>query len=224
MALGLEEEERVEALKQWWKQYGNLVSIVVLIVSACIVGYRGWEWYQQRQAEASTGPYEELIMGINTQDVSKIKGASDTLFKNYASTSLATLGGLEAGKALFEQDDLEAAKTRYQWVIDNAIEPEWAMIARLNLSQVLIDQQKFDDALKVLDVPPVAGFEAQLLAAQGDVYWTSGKREAARKAYQDALKVLDNPVAAISIERSKQLNGITRQLIEYKLNAVGSTE
>ena len=39
MAYDLEEQEQLATLKAWWKQYGNLVTWVVI---AALAAYAGW--------------------------------------------------------------------------------------------------------------------------------------------------------------------------------------
>ena len=225
MAMDLEEQEQIAALKAWWKRYGNLVTVIVLAVSVVILGYRGWEYYQQHQAEQAMVPYELLREAIRTNDTDKILGASDSLAKNYARTSYATMGNLEAASALFYAKEYDAAIQRYQWIIDKGTLPEWQMLARVNLARVLMDQQEYDQAIDVLSVTPVAGFEALLLATKGDVYWVSDQLSNARQAYTAALAALDEPLSGtISQEEFNEEMAPLRRFIESKLDAVGVDE
>ena len=44
----LEEQEKLDDLKAWWQQWGNLVSGVVLAVALGILAVQGWRWWQGR--------------------------------------------------------------------------------------------------------------------------------------------------------------------------------
>ena len=45
MALDLEEQDQLDALKTWWKTNGNKVLAVVAIAAVSVVGYQGWNRY-----------------------------------------------------------------------------------------------------------------------------------------------------------------------------------
>ena len=54
-ALDLQEQEQLEGLKAWWKDNGNWVLGVVLFAVIALGGWRGWHYYQAKQAnEAAT--------------------------------------------------------------------------------------------------------------------------------------------------------------------------
>ena len=219
--MDLDEQEQIAELKAWWKRYGNLVTVIVLAISVGVLGYQGWNYYKSSQAQKAVVPYELLKQAIATGDVSKITGASDSLAKDFSMTTYATMGNLEAAQALFELKDLPGAAKRYQWVVDHGVETEWKMLARLNLAQVLIDQKQYDQALKALSVEPMPGFEAVLLSAKGDVHWAANNLPEARKAYQAAMTQLDKMPATISKEAVEEQQSALRQLLEFKLAAVG---
>ena len=47
--LDLEEQEQIDALKAFWNQYGNLITWVLVIGSAPIAAWNGWNWWQREQ-------------------------------------------------------------------------------------------------------------------------------------------------------------------------------
>ena len=53
MAYDLEEQEQLASFKAFWNQYGNFLLTVVTVVLLAIAGWRGWGWYQAREAAAA---------------------------------------------------------------------------------------------------------------------------------------------------------------------------
>ena len=50
MAYDLEEQERLDELKAWWKTHGNKVIAAVSLVLVGYAGFQGWSYYQGKQA------------------------------------------------------------------------------------------------------------------------------------------------------------------------------
>jgi len=82
-------------------------------------------------------------------------------------------------------------------------------IARLRLANVLIDDQAYDEALKVLAAKPERSFEAPFEALRGDVLVAQGKRAEARAAYQAALA------------KARPDDAAARELLQLRLDALG---
>jgi predicted negative regulator of RcsB-dependent stress response len=50
-----EEQQRIDALKDWWAQWGNLVYAITMVFLLGIAGSQGWKYYQKTQVvEAET--------------------------------------------------------------------------------------------------------------------------------------------------------------------------
>ena len=60
------------------------------------------------------------------------------------------MAALAAAKAGFTTGELEDAKKNLQWAIDKAREEEMRDVARLRLAGILLDEKKYDEALKLL--------------------------------------------------------------------------
>ena len=186
-AYDLEEQEQLDALKQWWARYGNAVMGVVIAVLLAVAGVRGWQWYQNHQAGQAMGYFEALEDAARQggpDSLSRLKSASQTLREEFPSTPYASRGALIAAQALYAEKDYDGARSQLEWVAaskDVALAP----VARLRLAGVLLDQDKHDEALAQLNNPPAA-FAALYADRRGDVLAAQGKRDEAIKAWEEA--------------------------------------
>jgi predicted negative regulator of RcsB-dependent stress response len=207
-AYDLEEQEQLAELKAFWKQYGNLIVLAVSIALAVVAAYLGWNRYQASQTAQAGAMYAELQKAAATNDAKKVRDLAGTLIENHPRTLYAALGALISARVHFSAGDLKTARAQLQWVVDNVRDRELQPIARLRLANVLIDEQAYDEALKVLAAKPEPPFEAAFEALRGDVLAAQGKRAEARAAYQAALSKAAPDAAA-------------RELIQLKLDGLG---
>ena len=187
----LEEQDQLEDLKSWWKQWGNYVTTVVLAVCVGIVGVQGWRWWQHTEAEQASVLYAAISTAARENDAARAKDAMAELAAKHSGTGYAPRGALIVAKLLFDGGDLAGAKTQLQWVIEKTGEDSLREIARYRLAEVQFDEKQYDDALRTLDAkhdPAFAGVYADL---RGDVLAAAGRRDEARTAYQTAVAKLD---------------------------------
>ena len=59
----LEEQEQIDELKAWWKQYGNLVTWLLIAGLTSYASWSGWKYYQREQASKAALLYEEIVKG-----------------------------------------------------------------------------------------------------------------------------------------------------------------
>jgi len=200
MAYDLEEQEKLDALKAWWDRYGTLVAVAVFVVVAAIVGWRGWQWYQGHKATQAMGYFEALQTAAaqeGDESIARIQAASATLRENFSKSGYTSRGVLVAASALIERGQLDAAREQLQWLSGQSHEPAMAALAKLRLAGVLLEQQRYDEALAQLADAP-ASFEALYADRRGDVLLAQGKVEEARKEWERALQAFGtDPIAQI---------------------------
>jgi len=187
MALDLEEQEQVAALKSWWKEYGTLVTVALAAASLTLAGWQGWRYYQWSQSNSAVTLYEQLDQAERAGDHKKVRNIAGEITGKYGGTAYGAYAGLAAARASFESGDLAAARTQLQWVIDRAKEAEVRDLARLRLAGVLLDEKNPAEALKLLEVKPVEAMAGLYADLRGDILLAQGKRGEARGAYQLAL-------------------------------------
>lgn len=221
----LEEQEQLAELKAWWKQYGNMLTNILLAVMLVVAGWQGWNWYQRGQSGQSAAIYGVLQKAVQEKDLQKVKAASGELLEKFGSTSYASLGALSAAKALVEADDAKTAKLQLSWVAEHGND-ELRDLARLRLAALLLDDKEFDQALKQLEGAVSPSFEVLFVEMKGDIYSAQGKRTEAAGSYQAGLGKLKGSDAGAGSNASQQARqdqslAIQQQLLQQKLDALG---
>ena len=211
--LGLQEQEQVDQLKAFWKQYGNLITWTLILALGGFAAFNGWNWWQREQGSKASAMFDELERAAQAGDAERSTRVFNDLKERFGRTAYAQQGALLAAKAQAETGQTDAALTSLAWASDNAGEDEVRTIARLRAAGLLIDKKQFDAALSQLDA--AAGgknakeFEALVADRRGDVFMAQGKKDEARKSFDAAYKAMDEKVDY-------------RRLIEAKLTALGA--
>ncbi|KJK22301.1 membrane protein [Burkholderiaceae bacterium 16] len=209
MAYDLEEQEQLESLKAWWRQYGNTVTWALIAGLLAFAAWSGWNYWQRKQAGEAALLYEQVVKAAESRDVERIKRAAGDLEQKFGKTAYGPMTALVSAKVLYDAGDLAGAKAQLQWAIDHG-EGEYAHLARVRLAGVLLDEKAYDQGLALLKDEPPAPFVALYADRRGDLLAAQDKRSEARSAYQKALDKLSANDAAM------------RQIIQFKLDALGT--
>ena len=207
--LDLEEQEQLDQLKAFWKQYGNLITWTLTLVLAGFAAWNGWNWWQREQAVKASAMYDELDKAAQAGDAERAGGIFKDMRERFPRTAFTEQGGLLAAKVQVDKNQSDAALATLTWVAENAVETEYRTVARLRLAGLLVDRKKYDEALKQLEGADAKEFEALVADRRGDVLLAQGKTEEAKAAYTQAWKAMDEKVGY-------------RRLIDAKLTSLGA--
>ena len=207
--LNLEDQEQLDQLKSFWKRYGNLLTWAVIVVLGGFAAWNGWNWYQRDQAIKAGAMYDELDKAAQAGDADKAGRVFADMKERFPRTAFTEQGALLAARTQFDKGQADNARATLTWVSENAKEDEYRTIARLRLAGVLLDEKKYDEALKQLDATPAKEFAALVADRRGDILIAQGKRDEAKAAYALAWKSMDAKVEY-------------RRLIDAKLTALGA--
>jgi len=209
MALDLEEQEQLAELKTWWQQHGMRIVAVIAAVAIAFAGWQGWRWHQASQTAQAGALYDQLARGAQTGDAKAVRDAAGSLIESFPRTLYASMGALTAARFHFDRSDLQSAKAQLQWVVESSPHEDFRDLARLRLAAVLLDEKLHDEALKVLDAPRGAAYDAHYAALRGDVLVAKSQPAEARAAYQLAL------------EKAGRQDGAFRDSVRMRLEALG---
>ena len=199
MSVHLSEEEQIETLKRWWKDYGRTVIIAVLVAVVGYFGYTTWQDQKRQRAENASEVYEQLLKLANAEP-GKVLSASDKATITHLANELkdGNSKSLYAHSAAFflaklavDDNKLDVAVTELKWVLSAKPEAATEQLARLRLARVLTAQKAYADALAQLSPEPAAAFTSEYAEARGDILKLQGDLDAARTAYEKALAATD---------------------------------
>ncbi|QKS29506.1 MAG: tetratricopeptide repeat protein [Candidatus Accumulibacter similis] len=219
----LEEQEQIAELKAWWKQYGSLVTGIITAAALAALAWQGWNWYERQQSAQAAVVFSSLQKAIASNDAQRIKAASGELADKYGGTAYASLAALKTARVLVDAGDVKTARVQLAWVVDHG-KDGLRDVARLRLAALMLDEKAYDEALKLLEGAPAAGFAARFADARGDVLAAQGKAGEARAAYQAALAALDAVDGGGKGRNSLQdgqANAAYRESLQLKLDALG---
>lgn len=195
----LDEHEQSERVLAWLRRNGlGLIGGILLGLAAIY----GWKWWQARQLSeqaATATHYQDAVDAIaagNLAERSKIEAMEPGLHR--------TLGLLAIARAQVEQNQRDAAIQTLRSI--KVEDPALGSIVNERLARLLIDAQKAQDALKLVESSETAG----ALEVRGDAYFALGQPDRARDSYARALTLLE-------------VDAPQRRLVELKLTQVGGT-
>jgi predicted negative regulator of RcsB-dependent stress response len=207
--LDLEEQEQLDQLKYFWKQYGNAITWLLILVMGSYAGWNGYQYWQKQQSTKAGALFDEVERAASTGDTSKLERAWNDMKDRFPGTTYAAQSALLAGKTFQQAEKFDAAVAALKWASESASDEASVQLARLRLANLQIQQKAYDDASKTLAKPFTPAFTGLALDIQGDLYMAQNKSQDAVKAYTDAWSKLE-------------VNNEYRRLVQAKLNALGA--
>lgn len=206
--LDLEEQEQLDELKHFWKQYGDLITWGLIVIFGAFAAWNGYNYWQRDQAAKAAMMYDEVERAAQSGDTSRLDRAMADMKERFAGTAFAQQAGLLAARTYYDKGNLDAAKVSLSWVAGKNADEGYQAIARLRLAGLLLEAKAYDEALQQLAGSFPKDFVALAADRRGDILAAQGKKSEARAEYEKAWKGMD--------ERTEY-----RRLVEVKLNALG---
>jgi predicted negative regulator of RcsB-dependent stress response len=206
--LDLEEQEQLEDLKAFWKQYGNLITWVLVLALGAYAAWNGWNYYLRDQGAKAGSLYDEIDRAAGALDSERATRIFADMKERYPRAVFTQQAGLVAARVAADKGQYDAARESLSWVAQSGGEGEYRSIAKLRLAGVLLDLKRYDEALKLLDDLDGAEFGALASDRRGDILLAQGKSEEAKAAYQKAWAAMEPKLDY-------------RRIVEAKLNVLG---
>jgi predicted negative regulator of RcsB-dependent stress response len=206
--LDLEEQEQLDQLKHFWKQYGNAISWALIVILGAFASWNFYQYWQRSQAAQAAAMFDEVERVVKSSDPARIDRVFGDIKSKFGSTTYAQQAGLLVAKQYYSAGNVQGAKSALAWVAENASDPGYQALAKLRLAAVMMESKAYDEALKQLGSSYPANFEALVADRKGDILILQGKKADALVEYRKAYKRFDEGAEY-------------RRLVEVKLNSLG---
>ena len=203
-----EEQERLAELKAWWEDNRWYVIGAIIAALVAFAGFRGWQYWTANQEADAAALYRPVADAVKNKDPKRLADSTQALVARHPRSFYASEAALLVAKSAFDANNLDEARKQLEWVMNNGVE-EHRGVARTRLAAVLMDQKKYDEALKVLDGNSDPAYAAMAADLRGDVMLAQGRMDEARSAYKLAVEKAGprNPVKGIAETKLQALGG-----------------
>lgn len=181
------EEQQLEAIKNWFKKYGNSLLWVITFVLLTISGVRYWFHHQNVINMQASDLYFTMLTGFEQHDASTMKTQGELLTKQYPKSPYASFATFLLAKEAISENKLDEAQTYLQWVIDNSRDSDLSALARIRLIKLLYSQNKLEEAKALVNEKKADGFLTLMAELNGDILVKQKDLKGAAKAYEQAL-------------------------------------
>ena len=187
MADHLQEEEQLDAIKQWWQE--NRVSVIGAVVLT-LGGSFGWSQYQDytlANAMAAADKYDAILMereaGLSADELAAL---SQSIRDESGSVAFAEFAALQVAAAAADSGDFELAKAELEQVMAGVeLDSTLGQLAQLRLAKVKAALGQEDTAIAMLEMGSDS-FPVSYAQVLGDIHLAAGREAAALEAYQTA--------------------------------------
>jgi len=202
MENGATDEERAEALQQWWQRWGRIVIIGVVLVVLTIVGTRLWMDHQASQAEAAAALYSRLQLQHGSGSVEAADELGQRLMEEFSGTPYASLGALYRARMAADQGDHERAAGLAEWAAQRAEPAAVRPAAELRRARLLLELGRPGEAAElaagVAEAQPA--YVGTARAIEGEARADNGELEAALSAYRAARQARDGQARLLDMK------------------------
>ena len=164
-----EDQDNIDGIKTWWDRFGTAATILLTAMLVTIGGTQAWKYYQQQQAQQAADLYVLLQQVRLSNEPAKINDAAHLLTEGFPSSGYAPRAALIAAQADVEAGNNKRAIQNLQWIIDNAKETALHDVARLRIAGILLDEEKYDEALRILNTQHGETFAGLYSERKGEI-------------------------------------------------------
>lgn len=187
MADHLQEEEQIDAIKQWWQE--NKVSVIGAIVLT-LGGSFGWSQYQDytsATAIAAADTYDEILLErASGESADQLAMLADTIRDENGSIAFAEFAALQVAAAAAAEGDFEQAQIELEKVMAGVeVDSTLGQLAQLRLAKVKAVLGQEEAAIAILELGSDS-FPVSYAQVLGDIHLAAGREAAALEAYQIA--------------------------------------
>lgn len=205
------DDDEVETVKRWWREYGRSIVVGVTLGLLAMAGFRAWLGYQEERSQSASLAYTRVLEALNADDRAQVLEHGRVVVDEYSGTPYADLARFAMARVRVEEGGAAEAAELLRSVVANGATEALRQLARLRLAQALLAAGQAEQALSVLAEGEPGSFAARYAAVRGDIHAAQGRTAEAHEEYGQAIAQLpaDEPL---------------RMLLELKRNdlALGS--
>ncbi|MBG3012706.1 YfgM family protein [Proteus faecis] len=196
------ENEQVDAIKQFFKNYGLTIVLAAVIGFGGVFGWKYWQSHQTNRLQESAGAFATVSEALAKPTPENIALAEK--FVAETNDIYGALASLELAQIAIDANDLVSGERHLTNAVAKVKDDAFADMLNLRLARVQLALDKTDAALVSLEQVKGKAWNGMKNYIRGDVLAKKGDNAGAATAYRSAL--------------TDENAGAIRSLVELKLN------
>ncbi|MBG3128964.1 MULTISPECIES: YfgM family protein [Proteus] len=196
------ENEQVDAIKQFFKNYGLTIVLAAVIGFGGVFGWKYWQSHQTNRLQESAGAFATVSEALAKPTPENIALAEK--FVTETNDIYGALASLELAQIAIDANDLVSGERHLTNAVAKVKNDAFADMLNLRLARVQLALDKTDAALVSLEQVKGKAWNGMKNYIRGDVLAKKGDNAGATTAYRSAL--------------TDENAGAIRSLVELKLN------
>ena len=181
------EKEQIDQIKKWWGENGKAIIFGLVLGVGGLFGYQYWDAARTAEGQNASINYEHLLTIASAGASDEATEAGKAIINGYPKSTYAKLSALVLAKLAVDNRDLDEAKKRLQWIVDNSNKGKIKPIAQARLAQLHLAQGDIEKAAAIIsEIDPA--YADQFTELRGDVLLAQGELAGARMQYDQALE------------------------------------
>lgn len=189
------EEEQLEAIKEWLRKNGVPVLLGIVVVVAGTLGWRAWKTHQYEQNAQASAVYQQLATGLersaqapgDTNAAQLVQTTADQLIQSWPKSAYADYARLALAKQAVLRRDYDQAIEQLIRVAQKPATEALGYTAKLRLARVYLETGKLDLAKAQVDGAYPEAWQGESLELKGDVLARQKDTKGAAAAYEAAV-------------------------------------
>ena len=181
------ENEQVDALRQFFANNGKALAVGVIIGIAALGGWRFWSTHQDGADKAASAQYQQLTTAMQADKPQTLEAVA--AFANENNNTYGALASLDLAKQYVEANQLDKAISLLQSGLKDTKDAN--LQAVINLRQ--LQQNQADAALSTLNNVKGDGWTAIIADIRGEALLSKGDKQGARDAWSKGAESQASP-------------------------------
>ena len=180
------EDQQVEQIKQFIREYGIWIGAGVVIGLGALFGWRGYQSMQLETQQQRTAAYQQVSEQLQNSDEDALRVA-EALVNELDGTTHGVVARLQLAQQAVQNGALDDAAEMLAMAQSESTKPVLKALASTRLARVELALGNYEQALEALNNNLPESFAAQVEEVRGDIYFAQGNTQQARGAYQAAV-------------------------------------
>lgn len=179
------ENEQVDALKNFFAQNGKALVVGVVLGVGALVGWRYWNNHQDGASREISAAYQQVSSALDASKPATLEAAAK--FASDNNNTYGALASLDLAKRYIDNNQLDKAAAQLQSGLQDAKDANLQAVLNLRLARIQLQQKQPDVALKTLESIKGEGWTAIVADIRGEALLSKGDTQGAREAWSKGV-------------------------------------